>query len=152
MAFNKGRSYGIQYILNGKPSYEQFEYLGNSGVYIVFYKRENLNSPPVSLVASKRKLSVDQIESDGDWAVGDLIDYNSENEENSNFNNGTSEEGNSEERRPYGRSFNGKNTMDPIANSQEGGKKSRKSRNQKKRKSRKQKQKQKKQKKNTRRR
>jgi len=151
MAFNKGRSYGIQYILNGKPSYEQFEYLGNSGVYIVFYKRENLNSPPVSLVASKRKLSVDQIESDGDWAVGDLIDYNSENEENSNFNNGTSEEENSEERRPYGRSFNGKNTMDPIANSQEGGKKSRKSRNQKKRKSRKQKQKQKKQK-NTRRR
>jgi hypothetical protein len=128
MAFNKGRSYGIQYILNGKPSYGQFAYLGNSGVHIVFYKPDTLN-PPVSLVASKRKLSVDEIESDGDWAVGDLIDYNSEN--------GTSEEGNSEGR-PYGRSFNGKNyNMDPEAY-QEGGKKSRK---QKKRKSRKQKQK-----------
>ena len=137
MAFNKGRSYGIQYILNGKPSYGQFAYLGNSGVHIVFYKPDTLN-PPVSLVASKRKLSVDQIESDGDWAVGDLIDYNSDN--------GTSEEGNSEGR-PYGRSFNGENyNMDPEAY-QEGGKKSKKSRKSRKQKKRTQEQKQKKQKK-----
>jgi len=135
MAFNKGRSYGIQYILNGKPSYGQFAYLGNSGVHIVFYKPDTLNSP-VSLVASKRKLSVDEIENDGDWAVGDLIDYNSEN--------GTSEEGKSEAR-PYGRSFNGESYDPENTHPQEGGKKSRK---QKKRKTRKQKkQKQKKQKK-----
>jgi len=135
MAFNKGRSYGIQYILNGKPSYGQFAYLGNSGVHIVFYKPDTLN-PPVSLVASKRKLSVDEIESDGDWAVGDLIDYNSDNGTSQGTSIG----------RPYGRSFNGEN-IDPEAY-QEGGKKSRK---QKKRKTRKQKQKkQKKQKQKTR--